>query len=153
LDKTQTPFDIITLDQALSDSIAPRRLNLLVLVTFAAAALLLALVGIYGVMAYSVSQRTHEIGIRAALGARRRDVVGMIVWQGLRVAVAGTAVGVAAALLLTRAMSSLLFQVEPTDPPTFVITGTALALAAVFAAAVPALKAGGVDPLVALRYE
>jgi putative ABC transport system permease protein len=105
------------------------------------------------VISYSVSQRTHEFGIRTALGARRRDVVGMVVWQGMKVAVTGTCVGVAGALALTRVMSSLLFQVEPTDPPTFVVAATALALAAVIASAVPALKAGAVDPLVALRYE
>ena len=153
LDKTQAPFDIMRLDEALSDSIAPRRLNLIVLVTFALTSLLLALVGVYGVMSYSVSQRTHEIGIRSALGAARTDVIRMIVWQGLRVTAIGIGIGVSGALALTRVMSSLLFEVEPTDPLTFLIAATVLALSAVLASAVPAFKAGAVDPLVALRYE
>jgi len=153
IDNTLTPFDIMTLDQALSDSIAPRRLNLLVLATFAATALLLALVGIYGVMSYSVSQRTHEIGIRSALGAARTDVVGMIAWQGVRIAAAGIAVGVAVALALTRVMTTLLFEVEPTDPATFIAAAALLALASLLASALPAVRAGAVDPIVALRYE
>jgi putative ABC transport system permease protein len=152
-DKTQKPYDITTLDRFLNESIAPRRLNLVVLLTFAGTAMLLALIGIYGVMSYSVSQRTHEIGIRSALGASRADVVGMVVWQGVRVAAAGIVVGVASALMLTHVMSSLLFEVEPTDPPTLAIAAMMLALAAVMASAVPALRAGAVDPLVALRCE
>src|SRR5262249_8081442 len=120
IDSTLTPFDVTPLDQALNDSIAPRRLNLVMLVIFATTAMLLARIGIYGVMSYSVSQRTREIGIRSALGAARTDLIGMIVWQGLRVAAVGIAIGMAGALALTQVMRSLLFQVEPTDPPTFV---------------------------------
>jgi putative ABC transport system permease protein len=152
-DKTQRPYDITTLDRFLEESIAARRLNLVVLLIFAGTAMLLALIGIYAVMSYSVSQRTHEIGIRSALGASRADVVSLVVWQGVRVVAAGIGVGIAGALALTRVMSTLLFQVEPTDPTTFVVAATVLALAAVLASTVPALKAGAVDPLVALRYE
>jgi putative ABC transport system permease protein len=151
--RTQTPFDIMPLDQSLSESIAPRRLNLLVLGTFAAAALVLALIGIYGVMSYSVSQRTHEIGVRSAVGATSRDIVRMIVWQGVRLAAIGVAAGIAGAQILTREMSSLLFDVKPTDPATFITAAGVLAVTALVASAVPAIKAGGVDPMVALRYE
>jgi putative ABC transport system permease protein len=143
----------MTLDQALSDSIAPRRFNLFVLVTFATTALLLALVGIYGVMSYSVSQRTHEIGIRSALGAPRGSVIAMVVRQGMTIVAIGIAVGIVGALMLTRVMSSLLFQVEPTDPQTFLVAAMLLALTALVACAGPALKAGAVDPTIALRYE
>ena len=117
-DKNEKPFDIMTLEESLRDSIAPRRFNLVVLLTFAATSLLLALVGIYGVMSYSVSQRGHELGIRSALGAQRRDVVAMVVRQGMGVALAGISVGLIGALLLTRTMGSLLYAVEPGDPMT-----------------------------------
>ncbi|HEX7797751.1 MAG TPA: FtsX-like permease family protein, partial [Vicinamibacterales bacterium] len=150
---TETPFDIMPLEQSLSESIAPRRLNLLVLGTFAVAALILALIGIYGVMSYSVSQRTHEIGVRSAVGATSSDIVGMVVWQGVRLAAVGVAAGVAGAQILTHEMSSLLFEVKPTDPATFIAAAGVLAVTALVASAVPAVKAGGVEPMVALRYE
>jgi putative ABC transport system permease protein len=115
--------------------------------------LLLAVIGVYGVIAYSVAQRTHEIGVRMALGATRPEVVGMVVRQGLGVALAGIGVGVAGAFLLTRMMESLLYQVEPTDPQTFSAVAIALALTALIASWGPALKAALVDPVIALRCE
>ncbi len=153
IDRTLPLFDVMTVEQALADSIAPRRLNLFLLCTFAVAALLLALVGIYGVMAYAVMQRTPEIGIRMALGARRLEVVRMVLQQGMRVVVVGVAAGLVGALALTRVMSSLLYDVQPTDLPTFAAV-VALLISTAFAACCgPALKASIVDPVVALRYE
>jgi len=152
-DRTQPIFDVKPLDVALADSIAPRRFNLLLLGTFAGSAFVLALVGIYGVIAYSVAQRTHEIGVRMALGAERREVVRMIVWQGMTIAAAGIAGGVAASLALTRVMTSLLYEVTPTDPATFVAVAGVLAVTALAASCGPAIKGALVDPIVALRCE
>jgi putative ABC transport system permease protein len=153
LDRTQPVYDVQTVEQALADSIAPRRFNLLLLGIFAAAALLLAVVGIYGVMGYAVTQRTHEIGVRMALGARRVEVVRMVVQQGMATAAAGIAVGVVAALGLTRVMGSLLYEIAPTDGPTFAVVCSILAAAAFLACCLPGLRASKVDPVVALRYE
>jgi putative ABC transport system permease protein len=153
LDRTQPIYDVQTLEQALAGSIAPRRFNLLLLGIFAAAALVLAVVGIYGVMGYAVTQRTHEIGVRMALGARRGEVVGMVVQQGMAIAAAGIAVGAAIALGLTRVMGSLLYEIAPTDGPTFAVVCSLLAAAAFLACCLPALRASKVDPVVALRYE
>src|SRR5207253_8057817 len=111
-----------TLEQILTDSIAPRRFNLFLLGTFAGVALLLALIGIYGVTAYSVEQRTHEIGIRMTLGARTNQVVGMVLRQGIVMSLCGLGIGLLAASALTRLMASLLYDVEPSDPATFVIS-------------------------------
>ena len=126
IDRTQPIFGVTTLEQALADSIAPRRFNLILLGTFAASALLLALVGIYGVIAYAVAQRTHEIGVRMALGAQRRQVVRMVVRQGMAIALAGVAPGIAAALAVTRVLTSLLYEVTPTDPATFAAVASSL---------------------------
>ena len=153
IDPTQPVFDVKTLEQALADSIAPRRFNLFLLGTFAAVALLLALVGIYGVIAYSVAERTQEIGIRMAIGAERREIVRMVVVEGMAMALAGMAAGLAGAWGLTRLMSSLLYDVSATDPATFAAVTAALAAVALAACCVPALKAARVDPIVALRYE
>jgi predicted permease len=153
IDRTQPIFGVTTLDRALADSIAPRRFNLILLGTFAASALLLALIGIYGVIAYAVAQRTHEIGVRMALGARRRDVVRMVVRQGMAIASAGIVLGIVAALALTRVLASLLYEVTPTDPPTFAGVAGLLAVTALAACGGPALKAALVDPIVALRCE
>ena len=153
IDHTQPVFEFQTLEAALAASIVPRRFNFFLLVLFATTALLLALTGTYGVVAYSVSLRTREIGIRLALGARRGEILGMVVKQGMRLALAGIVIGVAAGLALTRMMASLLYDVKPNDPWVFVLTAMALAITATLAAAGPALKASQVDPLTALRRE
>jgi len=153
IDKTQVPDAVMTLEQALADSIAPRRLNLFLLGMFAIAALVLAVIGIYGVMAYSVTQRMHEIGIRIALGARRADVIRMIVRQGMRVTLVAVGVGLTGALALSRVIEGLLYGVQPRDPLTFVVAAVALTATAVVACWVPALRAARADPTIALRYE
>jgi len=153
IDPAQPIYSIETLEKALSRSVAPRRFNLYLLGTFAAASLLMAIIGIYGVIAYSVAQRTHEIGIRMALGAQRGEVVCMVVKQGMAIALSGIAVGVAATLGLTRFMASLLYGVRPDDAPTFAIVALLLAITALLASWGPALRAAVVDPLIALRHE
>ncbi len=153
VDKDQPAFKVLTMDQMLSDSLAQRRLSVTLLGVFAVVAMVLAAVGLYGVISYSVTQRTNEIGIRIALGAPRRDIFKMVVGQGMVLTLVGIGLGVGGALALTRVMSSLLFGVTPTDPVTFAIIPlilTAVALAACF---VPARRATRVDPMVALRYE
>jgi ABC-type antimicrobial peptide transport system permease subunit len=149
----QPLYGVTTLDRRLSDSIAPRRFNLFVLGTFAVTALLLALIGIYGVIAYSIAQRTHEIGIRMALGAQRSEVVGMVARDGMSIALAGMLIGFAAAAGLTRLMASLLYDVKPTDLPTFAAVAAGLAATALVACWITAFKAALVDPMVALRTE
>jgi len=141
------------IEQLLSESVAPRRFNMLLVGAFAGLALLLASIGIYGVMSYSVSQHTREIGIRMALGAGSRDVLRLIVRQGMTLVSIGLALGVAGALALTRVMSSLLFEVQPADPLTFVSVSVLLAAVAFAASYLPARRATRVDPMVALRYE
>ena len=153
IDTTHAPDDVMSLEQALAESIAPRRLNLVLLSTFAVAALFLAMIGIYGVMAYTVNERVHEIGVRMALGAERIDVVRMVLRQGMRVTLAGMMAGLVAAMTLTRLMASLLYDVQPTDPLTFAGVTVALATTAVLASCIPALKAARVDPVIALRDE
>jgi predicted permease len=153
IDPAQPVYEVKTLEQALTDSIAPRRLNLFLLATFAGVALALALVGVYGVMAYSVAERTREIGVRIALGARRGQVIAMVVTEAGAVALAGIAVGLAAAWSSTRAMASLLYGVAPDDPMVFGTVAIALGLTATAACLGPALKASWIDPAVALRSE
>jgi putative ABC transport system permease protein len=142
-----------TLEQVMSTSTAREHFMMTLLTTFAALALGLAALGIYGVMSYSVAQRRHEIGIRMALGAARRDMLGMIVGQALRLAAAGVAIGVAGAYGLTRVIKSMLFGVQATDPATFAAVAGALVLVAALATCAPAWRATRVDPVIALRYE
>ncbi len=146
-------YDLRTMNQVIAESVAQRRFAMLLLVIFAAAALLLAAVGLYGVTAYGVTQRTQEIGIRMALGAGRRDILRLVVGQSLRLSLTGIAVGLIAALALTRWMSSLLFGVSATDPWTFALIPLVLALVSLAAGYLPARRALKVDPMVALRYE
>jgi putative ABC transport system permease protein len=142
-----------TAQDQLSSVLAPRRLQALVLVTFAGLALLLAIVGAYGVLSYAVTERTHEIGVRVALGAERGDVLRMVLWRAVRLAGAGVVVGVLASVGLTRFISSLLYGVKSTDPWTYGAVSLLLILVAIFAAYHPARRATRVDPIVALRYE
>ena len=142
-----------TLDQVIANSLANRRFSMIVLVSFAALALLLATLGIYGVISYLVGQRTHELGIRLALGAGRSDILRLILTHGMKMAFAGVVVGLIAAFALTRLMSSMLFGVRPTDPITFVIIPCVLVSVALVACYLPARRATKVDPLNALRNE
>jgi putative ABC transport system permease protein len=153
VDATQPIYDVRTLGQIRAKSVAPERLNLMLLGVFAAIALLLALVGIYGVISWSVTQRTHEIGVRMALGARAGDVLRLVVGQGMKLVGVGVGLGVAGALLLTRLMKALLFEVSATDPLTFASIALLLVGVALAACWIPARRAARVDPLVALRYE
>ena len=151
---SQVPVaDVNTMDDLLAGSLAQERFNTLLLGLFASLAVILAAVGIYGAMSYAVNQRTHEIGIRTALGAQRRDVLRLVMRDGTKIALFGIASGIAGALLLTRLMASLLFDVKPTDPATFVDVSILLALVAFAACYIPARRAMRVDPMVALRYE
>ncbi len=153
LDPEMPLFQVRSMEEVLTVSVAPRRFNMLLLAAFAGLALLLASIGIYGVMSYSVSQYTHEIGIRMALGARAGDVLQLIVRQGMLLVLIGLAVGAAGALALTRVMRSLLFDVQPADPLTFASVSVLLAAVAFAASYIPARRATRVDPMVALRYE
>jgi predicted permease len=146
-------FDVITLEQAVSDSFATKRLAMVLLGLFAAVAVTLASVGLYAIVAYSVAQRTRDIGIRMALGASPRDVLAMTLGEGWRLATAGLAAGIVAALVATRLMRSLVFEVSTNDPLTFAATGSMLAAIALIASYVPARRAIRIDPMIALRYE
>lgn len=152
-DKDEPLFHIQTMQQVVSDSVATRRFQMGLLALFASLALMLAAVGIYGLVSYSVSQRTHEIGIRIALGAKREHVLRLVLRQTLRLAAGGVVLGIGGALILTRFLSSLLFGVSPNDPLTFVAVSMLLAGVATAASFIPAWRATRVDPMVALRYE
>jgi predicted permease len=152
LDK-DLPVTLTTMDQIFSNSVAGQRFNALLLGVFAALALVLATVGVFGVINYSVAQRTREIGIRIALGAQRRDVFKLVVGQGLILALVGVAIGSLGAFAMMRLITRLLFGVSPTDSSTFVLVSILVTVVATLACYIPARRATKVDPLVALRYE
>jgi ABC-type antimicrobial peptide transport system permease subunit len=149
----EIPPKFRTFSQVYSASLGSRRFNVILIGFFGIVALLLAIAGVFGVMAYSVSRRTREIGLRVALGAGSGDVLRMILGQGLRTILIGVAIGIAGSLALTRTVESLLFGVTPTDPLTFAAVTLLLVGAALLACFVPARRAMRVDPTVALRYE
>jgi predicted permease len=146
-------FGAATLSDVVSESLSQRRFSMEMVLLFALTALLLAGLGIYGTISYLVSERTHEIGIRLALGAKRSEIMRMILRQGLALAVAGAALGLVGALIVSHLMAGLLFGVSPTDPLTFVAVTLVLTVVALAASYIPAMRAMRVDPLVALRYE
>ncbi|HSE97829.1 MAG TPA: ABC transporter permease [Blastocatellia bacterium] len=153
VDKDQPVYNIRTMEQRLQRAVAPQRFIMFLLGIFAGGALLLAAIGIYGVMSYSVVQRTNEIGIRMALGADRRDIFRLIVGQGMKLMIIGTAIGIAGSLMLTRLMKTLLYGVSTTDPLTYTAVTIVLGAVALLACYIPARRATKVDPMVALRYE
>jgi predicted permease len=153
IDKDQPVFAIATMQQLVDDSVATRRLTLILLGLFSTLALILAAIGIYGVVSYSVALRTHEIGIRMALGAQQKDVLRLVLGQGARLAFWGAAIGLIAALGFTRLLSSLLYAVSANDPLTFAAVAVLLVSIALVACYIPARRALRVDPMVALRYE
>jgi predicted permease len=153
LDPNLPVYDVSTMDERLAKSVSTRRFNMLLLGIFAAVALLVAAVGVYGVVSYAVSQRVHEFGIRIALGATPRDVLRLVLGQGLRLALMGVIVGVLGALALTRLLSGMLFEIRPSDPLTLAAVAVLLSVVALLACYIPARRAMRVDPMVALRHE
>ena len=153
VDPNAVVYQVRTMQDRLHDSLARQRFSTFMLGAFAAFALLLAAVGVYGVMSYLVSQSTHDIGVRVALGAQPANILGLVVRQGMELAAIGIAAGLIGALVLTRAMTSLLFGVTATDAVTFSSVALILALVAFAATVIPALRATNVDPMVALRDE
>jgi len=153
VDREQPLARIISMEQVAENSVANRRFSMLLLTLFAGVAMALAAVGIYGVVSYSVTRRTREIGVRLALGAQRSDVLAMIVRQGLTLALAGAAIGLVAAFSLTRVMKTMLFGITATDPLVFGAVALVLTGVAALACYIPARRATKVDPVIALRYE
>jgi putative ABC transport system permease protein len=153
IDKNQPLFEVQTLAQRIDEGVAVSRSLMLLFTAFALLGLILGAVGIYGIVSYSVTQRTHEIGIRMALGARAGNVLSLILKNGLALVLTGIVIGVGSALMLTRFLATLLFGIEPTDSVTFLVVSATFFLIAMVAASIPALRATRVDPLIALRYE
>jgi putative ABC transport system permease protein len=153
IDKDQPVYAVQTMKQLLSESVSRERFNMTLLAVFAAVALVLAAVGVYGVMSYSVAERRHEIGIRMALGASSSDVLGMILKQSAVLAFAGLGIGIFAAVMLTRLMTGLLYEVSATDGATFAVVSALLAGVALAATYIPARRATRIDPMIALRHE
>jgi predicted permease len=153
LDKRIPVANVKRIDQYVAASAGLRRFSTILLGSFAALALILAAIGIYGVMAYTVTQRTHEIGVRVALGAQRRDVLKLVIGQGMILVLVGIVIGLSASFALTRFMKSVLFGVSPTDPVTFIVIPLLFVGVAVMACYIPSRRATKVDPMVALRYE
>src|SRR5262249_49983343 len=153
VDRDQPITDIAPLSQKVDATTSQPRFFTFLLGIFGALAVVLAAVGAYGVLAYTVRQRTNELGVRMALGAEPRDLLAMVLSQGFKLAFAGLGIGLVGALLTTRLLSSLLFGVTATDPVTFITAGTVLSLVALLASYIPARRATKVDPMVALRYE
>jgi putative ABC transport system permease protein len=153
IDASLALYDVMTMERRLSNLVAPRRFTLLLLGVFASLALVLASVGVYGVISYLVAQRAHEVGIRMALGAQKRDVMRLFVGQGMAMVVIGAAIGLLGALALTRVMTSLLFGVTPADPLTFACVALSLVSVSLLACYLPARRATKIDPIVALRDE
>lgn len=153
IDRNQPVANIKTLSEVVAQTVAPRKFSMMLFTLFAALAMLLAALGIYGVMAYSVAERTHEVGIRMALGARQSDVLGLIIRKGMTITLIGVALGLTIALALTRLLATLLFGVTPTDAITFAAVSAFVMLVALFACYVPARRATKIDPVIALRAE
>lgn len=153
VDKDQPVSRIRTMNRVFADSVSRQRFNALLLAAFGAMALTLSAIGIFAVMNYSVQQRTHELGVRIALGARPQSVVRFVVQEGMVLTLAGMALGLCASLAVTRLMSSLLYSVSPHDPSTLVIVSALLGLIAMSASYLPARRAANVDPVEALRFE
>jgi putative ABC transport system permease protein len=152
-DSREVIYGVQTLESVIAGSLAARRITMILLAVFAALALVLASVGIYGVISFVVGQRTHEIGVRMALGAQSRDVIRLVFGEGVRMVLIGVATGVGAALGLTRLIGNLLFGVAPQDPLTFAAVAVVLTVVALLACYFPARRAVRVDPMVALRHE
>jgi putative ABC transport system permease protein len=153
LDANLPLSDIKPLHETIRDRISPKRIITVMLGLFASLALLMATVGLYAVMSFTVAQRTHEIGIRLALGAQMKDVSALIVKQGLRLVVIGVVIGLAGAFAISSVLSQILYGIKATDPMTYVLVAAVLIITALFACWIPALRATKVDPMVALRHE
>jgi ABC-type antimicrobial peptide transport system permease subunit len=153
VDSEQSIYEVRTMEEVLAANVSDRRFNLLLLGTFAALALMLAAVGIYGVMSYSVAQRTREIGIRMALGAAQDSVLWLVVGQGARLALLGVGIGLLVALGVSRTLESLVYGMSATDPLTYALVALGLSSIAVMASWIPARRAMRVDPVVSLRAD